>query len=125
VENRLRSKRLITAWEPDTGWLLLLPSRLPDRQGDIILPETFTKKQNSGICFAPTQDNPYINKECLFPQHQEYQVIDTETGWLFYVLQIAHVIMTRIPPQHILDASWEKIVDSFQIETFETSSANL
>lgn len=111
----------ITDWQPETGWILLIPTRLPDRQGEIILPESFTRRPNAGICFAPQEDNPYLNKECLFAQHQEYQVLDTETNQLFYILEISKIILTRTPPQHIIRASWGQAKDSFAVSTLETS----
>jgi hypothetical protein len=111
----------ITDWEPEDGWILLLPSRLPDIDRGIILPESYTRKNNSGICFAPTQGNAYYKKECLFAQHQEYQVIDTETGVLFYLLEISKIILTREPPPNIERASWGEGRDGFQLSTVETS----
>jgi hypothetical protein len=112
----------ITSWLPETGWILLLPSRLPDQaESGIILPESYTRKPNAGICFSPQTDNPYLNKEILFAQHQEYQVIDTDTGILFYILEINKIILTRTPPPHVLHASWEKGMDSFSVSTVESS----
>lgn len=117
----LLMKTIVTHWEPEPGWLLLMPSRLPDKQGDIILPESYTKKNNSGICFAPINDNPYLGKECLFVQHQEYQVLDSDTGKLFYILEQNKVILTRDPPLDIDRASWGEGQDGFQAATITRS----
>jgi hypothetical protein len=117
VESNRAAK--ITSWKPEPGWLLLLPSRLPDKQGGIILPESFTKKNNTGICFAPEEDNPYLGKECLFPSHQEYQIVDTDTQRLIYIVEENKILMSRTPPSEIIAASWSEGVDSFSVSTIE------
>jgi hypothetical protein len=97
----------ITSWLPEPGWLLLLPSRLPDRRGELFLPESYTKKSNSGICFSP-HDHILAGKECFFPSHQEYQIIDSDTGYLLYIIEANKVILTREPPPDVVRASREK-----------------
>lgn len=105
----------ITSWKPEVAFLFLLPSRISDTHKDtgIILPESVTKKANAGICFACGNDSYkdlYLDKECLFPNHQEYRVEDTDTGWLFYVVPHDKIIMTRTPPADVLRFSKEKAV---------------
>lgn len=117
---------LFTTWEPHQGFLFLLPSRLPDKKGDLILPESFTKKNNSGICFKAKvnfgQEEEFLGMECLFPVHTEFEVTDTDTKYLFYVVPADKVIMTRIPPSEILAVSKGKPGDSgFSIQSIEHS----
>lgn len=113
----------ITSWKAEPGWLILLPSRLSDKIGEIILPESYTKKRNSGICIQaniipPTQ---YLDKECFFPTHTEYQLIDTDSGFLLYMVEANKVILTRDPPADVLAASREKPGDILQFKTLVRS----
>lgn len=102
---------LFTTWEPHQGWTFLLPSHLPNKTGVIHLPDSFTKKNNAGICFkakAPFgQDDDYLGLECLFPEHAQYNVTDTETKYDLYIVPSDKIIMTRIPPDDILTLSME------------------
>jgi len=115
-----------TSWRPETGWLFLLPSRIASKKGDIILPESYTKKSNSGICFRANvqfgQETEYLDRECLFPNHIEYRVDDSDTGYEFYVVPADKVIMTRIPPPEILAVSRDKGPDAPKFETIEHSN---
>jgi len=101
-----------TGWKPQIGWLFLLPSRTSDKQGEIILPESHTKKSNQGICFDAQvpfgQESDFLDKECLFPDHIEYRVEDTETGYEIYIVPAEKVIMTRIPNAETLAISRAK-----------------
>lgn len=120
------NSRDYTSWQPHQGWLFLLPSRIPEKKGDIILPESFTKKANSGICFAAKvnfgEEAEYLNKECIFPEHTEYRVTDSDTGYELYIVPADKVIMTRIPPLEILAISKEKGRDSgFSMQSIEHS----
>jgi co-chaperonin GroES (HSP10) len=112
----------ITSWRPEPGWLLLLPSRLAGRKGNIYLPESYTKKNNSGICIAVGSKDldRFIDRECFFPTHQEYIIDDTDTGYRIYVLEANKVLMTREPPPEIAAFSREK-GQGITFETFERS----
>jgi hypothetical protein len=113
----------VTSWKAEPGWLILLPSRLSDRIGEIILPESYTKKRNSGICI---QENvvpkTYLDKECFFPTHSEYQIIDTDTGYMLYIVEANKVILTRDPPEDVLAASRERPGDNLAFHTLERSA---
>lgn len=114
-----------TSWQPEPGWLFLLPSRSSGiTEGNILLPESAIKKSNSGICFlqghiAGEKPDQYLDKECLFPQHTEYKVIDTDTGYEIYILPADKVIMTRIPPLEIAMFSRAK-AKGLSFEEFQT-----
>lgn len=116
---------LFTSWEPQPGWLFLLPSRLPEKtEGGIYRPESVTKKNNSGVCFIHghimgEKEDFYVGKECLFPQHTEYQVHDSDTGYDFYVLPADKVIMIRTPPPEILEFSRKKVT-GYSFSEFQT-----
>jgi hypothetical protein len=100
-----------TSWEPRPGWLILLPSREASQRNGLYIPESSTKKPNSGICimaFDKTDEELFLNKECLFPTHSEYAVSDTDTGWLLYIIEANKVILTRQPPNDIARFSREK-----------------
>ena len=99
-----------TEWQPTQGQLILLPSRLPSTRGTLVLPESYTKKNNSGIVIkvGSTQDQPLIGLECHFPSHSEFQVIDSDTGYLLYIIPTTAVLMTRIPPHDVNRVSREK-----------------
>ena len=114
----------ITSWKAEPGWLILLPSRLSDKIGEIILPESFTKKRNSGICVQANviPANNYLDKECFFPSHCEYQIIDTDSGFLLYIVEANKVILTRDPPAEVLAASRERPGDVLEFRTLERSA---
>ena len=100
-----------TTWQPAPGWLVLLPSRLPDKVGELILPESYTKKNNSGICIGAGYDTDYDvfgGKECFFPAHSEYQIIDSDTSYLLYIVAADIIILTRVPPEEIACVSRKK-----------------
>lgn len=100
-----------TNWEARPGWLILLPSRTPPKRGQLFIPETATKKSNSGICIKagyPVDEEVFLNKECFFPTHSEYQVNDTDTGFLIYIVQAEKIILIRTPPPDIAKFSREK-----------------
>ena len=100
-----------TNWEPRPGWLILLPSRTSPKQGDLILPDSVTKKSNSGVCIK-TSDNLdrelFHDKECFFPTHSEFQIKDSDTGFLIYVVEAAKIILIRTPPPEVMRFSREK-----------------
>ena len=114
-----------TSWLPEPGWLFLLPSRIAEKtEGGLHLPESATKKNNSGICFISghimgEEKDHYVGKECLFPQHTEYKVKDSDTDFDFYVLPADKVIMTRIPPAEVLEFSRKKatVFSPFEFQT--------
>ena len=114
-----------TTWEARPGWLLLLPSRTaPKTESGLVLPESSTKKSSSGICIdaGSTIDlEIFLRKECFFAQHAEYQVQDSDSGWLLYIVEANHIIMMRTPPPEVERFSREKPKDSFQPETIERS----
>lgn len=113
-----------TTWEARPGWLVLLPSRTAPNKGGIILPESATKKSSSGICIDAgmrIDQETFIGKECFFAQHAEYQVQDSDTGWLLYIVEANHIIMMRTPPPDVARFSREKQRDGFQPETIERS----
>lgn len=82
------------------GWLMLTPVKLPDKtEAGIVLPETYTVKSTSGICFkvGHDMDRDFIGKEVFFPKHEEYQIIDSDTSELFYVVPSNKIILARTP----------------------------
>jgi len=120
------SAKQYTNWKPQIGWLFLLPTRTPDKQGQIILPESHTKKSNQGICFDASvpfgQESDFLDKECLFPDHIEYRVEDTETGFEIYIVPAEKVIMTRTPTPETLAISRAKGPDApLKFHTIEAS----
>lgn len=124
------SKNLFTTWQPKSGWLFLLPSKINNKtESKLILPESHTVQTDSGICFAANalygQEKEYLNFECYFQQHTEFKVTDTETGYTFYVLPTDKVIMTRIPPPEIFAFSRKKPgSDTVEFQTIEHSKKN-
>lgn len=106
-------------WKPRPGWLVLLPSRTAPKKGSIILPESETKKTNSGICILAGTDldkELFLGKECFFANHTEFGIKDSETGWLLYVLNADKVLLWRDPPPEVATFSREKVEGL----TFET-----
>jgi hypothetical protein len=113
-----------TVWEPQAGWLVMLPARIPPVQGGIILPETHTKKANSGITVkagSVIDRELFEDKECFFPSHSEYQIVDTDTGYLLYVVESKNIILTRTPHPDVERFSREKPSDDFKPETIESN----
>lgn len=91
-------KKLITEWEPTAEWLLVTPTTLPDKtEAGIFLPDTFTNKNTSGIVFATGHEmnKDLIGMEVFFPRHCEYQIVDSDTDKLFYVVPHDKIILTR------------------------------
>lgn len=90
-----------TTWEPRPGWLLLTPVKLPEKtEGGLHLPDSFTTKATSGICIKAGTDvdkEVFLSKECYFPKHQEYQILDTDNGVLYYVVDANHIMLWRAP----------------------------
>lgn len=122
-----KTSETFTTWKPESGFLFLLPTRLPAKKGSIILPESYTLKNDSGICFltnAKFGDESHLDKECIFPAHTEYRVLDSDTGYLIYVVPSDKIIMMRIPPPEILAVSREKGSDAPKFETIEHSKKN-
>jgi co-chaperonin GroES (HSP10) len=101
-----------TNWQARPGWLILLPSRSsPKSAGGILIPDSETKKTNSGICIkagVKIDEELFLGKECFFANHTEYGVRDTETGWELYVIDANKIIMIRTPPPEIARFSREK-----------------
>lgn len=97
------------SWETEAGWIILLPSKLPDEtEAGIKLPDSFTVKENSGICVKLSNsqlDEAYnmyehlLGRECIFPLNQEYRVRDSETDQLYYIVRADQIIVSRIPPK--------------------------
>lgn len=90
-----------TDWKPRPGFLLVEPTRLPTHtEAGLELPEEFTTKNETGIVFriAEGVDCHFLGKEVFFPRHNEYQVIDSDTGEKFYVVNLDHIILWRNPP---------------------------
>lgn len=113
----LQPSKTFTEWQPEPGFLFLLPSRTSSKHNGLILPESVTKKQDSGICFAQgylagQPANQFIGKECLFPQHTQYTIQDSETGYEIFVLPADKVIMVRIPPPDVFRFSQKKPADA-------------
>lgn len=92
-----------STWNPRPGWLMLVPSTLPDKtEHGVILPESFTEKSQSGIVVKTGQsiDNElFLHKEVFFPKHQEYQLFDSDNQQKYFILNAEHVIMIRTPPK--------------------------
>ena len=87
-----------TDWEPMAGWLMLIPVKLPNKtEAGIVLPEEFVTKSTSGICFKAGHDldKDLVGMEIFFPKHEEYQVIDSDTGEMYYIVPRDRVIMKR------------------------------
>lgn len=108
-----------TSWSPEPGFLILLPSRLPKIKGGIHLPETHTKKNNSGICIkagTEIEQELLIDRECFFPNHSEYQIIDSDTDFMIYLVKADSVLMTRIPPKEVALVSREKTGEEDRIQ---------
>lgn len=99
--------QLLTTWNAMPGFLLLTPVRLPDKtESGILLPDTVTLKANSGLCVAvgvypdgvPAEvEVALLGKEIFFNRHDEYQLVDSDSGTLFYILHHTKVIMWRVP----------------------------
>lgn len=88
-------------WEPQFDYLILLPTQLPkETESKIVLPDSYTTKQNSGVVVkAGEQYKDLLNREVLFPINNEYQVFDSDTKTLYYIVRAEHVIMHRKPRQ--------------------------
>lgn len=107
----INPQQYFTNWEARPGWLILLPSRTAQEKGGIILPDTLTKKTNQGICIKagmPIDRELFLNQECFFPTHSEYQILDSDTGYLIYVIQTDKILMIRTPPPEVMRFSREK-----------------
>jgi len=80
---------------------MLTPTKLPEKtESGIFLPESFTTKSTSGLCIKAGTDvdrEVFIGKEVFFPKHDEYQIVDSDNGELYYVVDANHVIMMRTP----------------------------
>lgn len=114
-----------TSWEARPGWLILLPSRTaPQTDSGLVLPESSTKKSSSGICIdagIKLDSEIFLGKECFFAQHAEYQVHDSDTDWLLYIVEANHIILVRTPPPEVARFSGVKGWDSFQPPVIERS----
>jgi hypothetical protein len=107
----LNPQPIFTKWEPRPNWLILLPSRTAPKQGDIVLPDSITKKSNSGICIKAglhIDREIFEDKECFFPTHSEFQIKDSDTGFHIYVVEASKVILVRTPPPEVMRFSREK-----------------
>lgn len=107
----LNPQPIFTNWEPRPGFLILLPSRTAPKKGDLILPDSHTKKSNSGVCIKAGHDvdkEIFINQECFFPTHSEFQINDSDTGFLIYVVDASKIILIRTPPPDVMRFSREK-----------------
>lgn len=107
----LNPQPIFTNWKPRPGWLILLPSRTSPKQGDIVLPDSLTKKSNSGICVKAAMsidEEIFLDKECFFPTHSEFQIQDSDTGFLIYVVEASKIILIRTPPFDVARFSREK-----------------
>jgi hypothetical protein len=106
------SDQRFTKWEARPGFLILLPSRTsPITSESIYLPETATKKENEGICIKAgmlIDWEVFGGRECLFPNHTEFRVKDTETGYELYIVAADKIIMFRNPPAEVLKFSKER-----------------
>lgn len=105
------------SWELKQGWMLLLPSRLPEKtEGGIILPETVTVKQNSGICIKLSDDprdeilEGLLKKELFFPAADAYRIVDSDLDQDFYLISYDNVIMWRTPPKKTVVPSKDRPV---------------
>jgi co-chaperonin GroES (HSP10) len=103
---------LFCRWDPRPGFLVLLPSRsAPKTNSGLFIPESETKKNNSGICikaFTIIDKDIFVGKECFFANHSEYRVEDTDTGYLLYIISADLILMTRTPPEDVARFSREK-----------------
>lgn len=102
----LESYPIPLTWEPELGYVILLPSKLPNvTEHGLILPESVTRKENAGLCVrisAHGLDEGYkrlLGQECFFPLNNEYRIKDTDTDTLYYVIRADQIIFTRIPPK--------------------------
>lgn len=90
-------------WAPRPGWLMLIPTQLPDEtEGGIILPETFKQKSTSGTvikCGYEADKEIFLGMEVFFPKHNEHQVVDSDNQQLYYFVQVEQVISMRKPPK--------------------------
>ena len=89
-----------TTWHPAPGWLLLKPTKLPEKtEGGILLPESYTVKNTSGVCVkvGHDTDTEYLGQELFFPKHEEYQIIDSDTGELLHAVPSQKIILSREP----------------------------
>lgn len=91
-----------STWKPRPGWLMLIPSKLPEKtEGGIVLPESYTTKSNVGIVIKCGQDidkELFQGKEVIFPTHDEYRVMDTDNGQEYFIVASDHIIASRTPP---------------------------
>lgn len=92
-----------STWEPRPGWLMLTPSKLPEKtEAGIILPESFTKKANSGIVIkagTKLDGEIFLGQEVLFPKHNEYGIMDSDNQQNYYLIKADDVIIRRKPPK--------------------------
>jgi hypothetical protein len=110
-ESQYMSNPIFTNWKPRPGWLILLPSRTSPKKGDLVLPDSVTKKNNSGVCIKAGHDidkELFFNQECFFPTHSEFQIKDSDTGFIIYVVEAAKIILIRTPPPEVMRFSREK-----------------
>lgn len=115
------------SWEPEAGWMLLLPSRLPEKtEGGLILPESYIQKNNSGVCVKVADGwQKWLSKELLFNVNQEYRIVDSETSVMYYLIPAEAVLLSRIPPKKTefvrVDSQGKKVGVSFDIATLQSS----
>lgn len=113
-------------WKPRLGWLFLLPSRIPAEKNGIVLPESYTRRDDCGICFKAQvpfgEENEFLDKECFFAANSEFRMQDSETDFMFYVVHYEKVIMVRNPPEEVVLVSQAKELDKgLAFETIEHS----
>lgn len=102
-----------TSWTAVPGFLILVPVKLPEKtEAGVLIPDSATTKTNSGVCVKVGRDpdicrvgetvkeEHFIGKEIYFNRHDEYSVIDSDTGQLFYILHESKIILWRNPPQY-------------------------
>ena len=90
-----------TTWEPRPNWLILEPVTLPEKtEGGIILPDSYTTKANSGVCIkagSSIDKQIFMGKECFFPIHDEFRVLDSDNDVVYYIVNSDNVMLVRNP----------------------------
>jgi co-chaperonin GroES (HSP10) len=114
-----------TTWSPQPNWLILLPSRVSNKlESGIVLPDDYAKKGDQGICILVGSDMDsefFLGKECFFSKHTQYEIKDSDTGYLFYVIETNKIIMVRQPTQEVLTHSRKIQTSGFTMETITHS----
>lgn len=106
-------------WEPELDYLILAPSRLPDKtEAGIQLLDESVKKSNLGLCIKCAKSYiQFLGKELLFPNHDQHRVKDSDLDVEYYIIQASRVIMWREPVER---GKFMKVLSDKQKTDLET-----